>query len=171
MFAGSAHGCCTDGQTPANGPEFEGCGEIPGQQCNVPKVEDSFSCSQGQTIKWWFDMKESGGCSRKWVCSETLQYSPNTFDTELECESTCVNPQGSGKCYLPKMTGSCQGEEKKFYFDKDAEQCKEFQYGGCLGNMNRFETMQECQESCLGVSDDVAICSQPYEPGPCRYVP
>ena len=93
MFAGSAHGCCTDGQTPANGPEFEGCGEIPGQQCNVPKVEDNFSCSQGQTIKWWFDMKESGGCSRKWVCPETLQYSPNTFDTELECESTCVNPK------------------------------------------------------------------------------
>ena len=115
-------------------------------------------------------MKEYGGCSRKWVCPETLQYSPNTFDTELECESTCVNPQGSGKCYLPKMSGSCKGEEQKFYFDKDAEKCKEFNYGGCLGNMNRFETMQECQESCLGVSDDVAICAQPYEPGPCRYV-
>ena len=115
-------------------------------------------------------MEEYGGCSRKWVCPETLQYSPNTFDTEYECESTCVNPQGSGKCYLPKMTGSCKGEEKKFYFDKDAEKCKEFSYGGCLGNMNRFETMQECQESCLGVSDDVAICAQPYEPGPCRYI-
>ena len=78
--------------------------------------------------------------------------------------------QGSGKCYLPKMTGSCDGDENNFYFDKDAEKCKEFKYGGCLGNTNRFETMQECQESCLGVSDDVAICAQPYEPGPCRYI-
>ena len=36
---GSEHGCCPDGETPATGPEFEGCGEVPGQECSQPKVE------------------------------------------------------------------------------------------------------------------------------------
>ena len=114
-------------------------------------------------------MEEYGGCSRKYVCPDTLQYNPNTFESEFDCEKTCVNPQGSGKCYLPKMAGSCEGQEKRFYFDKDMEKCMEFTYGGCLGNMNRFETLEECQKSCLGTSDELAVCAQPYEPGPCRY--
>jgi hypothetical protein len=31
----------------------------------------------------------------------------------------------------------------------------------------RFETKQACQESCIH-SEDVAVCSQPLEQGPCR---
>ena len=44
-----------------------------------------------------------------------------------------------------------------------------FSYGGCLGNGNRFNTKVQCQETCLrAATEDLDVCSQPLEPGPCR---
>lgn len=37
----------------------------------------------------------------------------------------------------------------RFYFDIDTGRCEFFEYGGCQGNANNFETQQECEEMCL----------------------
>ncbi len=37
----------------------------------------------------------------------------------------------------------------RFYFDIDTGRCEHFEYGGCQGNANNFETLQECEEMCL----------------------
>ena len=111
---------------------------------------------------------EFGGCAQKYVSTDSTN-TANRFESEKECESYCVKPQGSGKCYLANSAGSCNNYAKQmFYYDPKWKKCMEFTYGGCLGNMNRFETIQECQESCLRTDGVVAICAQPYEPGPCR---
>ena len=54
-----------------------------------------------------------GGCSRNWFsdCPNSGD-NKNKFDTERICESYCVRPAGSGRCYLPKMTGPCEGVGK-----------------------------------------------------------
>ena len=170
--AGSEHGCCPDGETEATGPEFEGCGEFPGQECSKVKVEEKNCANANFSVKWWFDM-DYGGCSRFWLsdCPDEENDTDNRFDSEFECEAYCTRPVGSGRCYLPKMTGPCKGSQEMFYFDRKWNKCMEFSYGGCLGNINRFKTIEECQESCLRTPDNVAICAQPYEPGPCRCVP
>jgi len=167
--AGSEHGCCPDGETEATGPEFEGCGEFPGQECSKVKVEEKNCANANFSVKWWFDM-DYGGCSRFWLsdCPDEENDTDNRFDSEFECESYCTRPVGSGRCYLPKMTGPCKGSQEMFYFDRKWNKCMEFSYGGCLGNINRFKTIEECQESCLRTPDNVAVCAQPYEPGPCR---
>lgn len=165
--AGSEHGCCPDGETSATGPEFEGCDEIPGEYCHLPKA--SGSCRQNFTVKWFFDM-EYGGCSRFWYsdCGEDNVGNGNRFENELTCMGHCVKPQGSGRCYLPKVSGPCKASLTRFYFDKKWNKCINFTYSGCLGNANNFETIQECQESCLSTPDDVSVCDQRFEPGPCR---
>ena len=85
----------------------------------------------------------------------------------------CRNPPGSGKCYLPKVSGpfteQCQINSTNFYFDQEEKQCKEFTYSGCLGNANRFETLGDCEQSCMPTPEDQDLCHQRYEPGPCRY--
>ncbi|KAG1939047.1 tissue factor pathway inhibitor [Pimephales promelas] len=55
----------------------------------------------------------------------------------------------------------------RFYFDIDTGRCELFEYGGCQGNANNFETLQECEDMCL-VKEDKSPCHLEDEPGPCR---
>lgn len=36
----------------------------------------------------------------------------------------------------------------KWFWDSVDESCKEFHYGGCLGNKNNFNSKQECVKQC-----------------------
>ncbi|KAI9586508.1 protease inhibitor-like isoform X1 [Glossina fuscipes] len=54
----------------------------------------------------------------------------------------------SADCSLPKEVGPCRGSKLNFYYDSEAKTCKEFFYGGCQGNANRFDTQEECQQLC-----------------------
>ncbi|XP_059418418.1 boophilin-H2-like isoform X2 [Carassius carassius] len=52
-------------------------------------------------------------------------------------------------CALKKDEGPCKAIKDRFYFDFDTGRCELFEYGGCQGNANNFETLQECEEMCL----------------------
>ena len=174
---GSEFGCCPDGLTAATGPEFEGCNEIPGEYCFLPKMNRTCpreQTNQNFTIKWFFD-HDYGGCSKFWFANcedsegnSTEEIKGNKFDNEKTCEKHCMSPQGSGRCYLPKVKGPCKASLSRFYFDRKWNKCMEFSYSGCLGNGNNFETIEECNEACISRPDDLPTCSQPFEPGPCR---
>jgi len=45
--------------------------------------------------------------------------------------------------------GHCEGDLIRYFFDGSAKKCKSFNYSGCGGSMNNFETFQECQKFCL----------------------
>jgi len=52
-------------------------------------------------------------------------------------------------CALKKDEGPCRAMKDRFYFDIDTGRCELFEYGGCQGNANNFETLQECEDMCL----------------------
>ena len=55
------------------------------------------------------------------------------------------------------------------FFDKGVQACREFNYGGCLGNGNRFETESECELACVPeASADLDLCSLQVDRGACR---
>lgn len=70
-------------------------------------------------------------------------------------------------CALKKDEGPCKALKDRFYFDIDKGRCEHFEYGGCQGNANNFETQQECEEMCL-VKEEKSPCHLEDEPGPCR---
>ena len=55
-------------------------------------------------------------------------------------------------CALPKDMGPCPGSILRWYYDSTEKGCKQFMYGGCQGNANRFKTEEECRTKCHVIS-------------------
>ena len=51
-------------------------------------------------------------------------------------------------CKLPKKVGICKALIPKFFFNVSTGECEEFMYGGCGGNENNFDSLEECQTTC-----------------------
>ncbi|CCG28205.1 Papilin [Caenorhabditis elegans] len=52
------------------------------------------------------------------------------------------------RCSLPKERGPCDKYELRFYFNADLNECKYFFWGGCEGNQNNFERVEDCESAC-----------------------
>ncbi|XP_058472251.1 tissue factor pathway inhibitor a [Solea solea] len=70
-------------------------------------------------------------------------------------------------CALKDDPGPCKAIKDRFFFNVDSGHCELFEYGGCGGNANNFETLEACEEMCV-VSDDKNPCHLAEAPGPCR---
>ncbi|KAM4609325.1 tissue factor pathway inhibitor a [Polymixia lowei] len=70
-------------------------------------------------------------------------------------------------CAMKEQAGPCKAIKDRFFFDIDAGRCQQFEYGGCGGNANNFETLEACEETCV-VSADKSPCHLGEAPGPCR---
>ncbi|XP_035030880.2 collagen, type XXVIII, alpha 2a [Hippoglossus stenolepis] len=53
------------------------------------------------------------------------------------------------RCNLSLNQGTCRAYIIRWYYDKQANACAQFWYGGCGGNDNRYETEDECKETCV----------------------
>ncbi|KAH9508873.1 hypothetical protein Btru_050300 [Bulinus truncatus] len=51
-------------------------------------------------------------------------------------------------CSLPPEKGPCKGYMPSFYYDTSSNTCKQFFYGGCAGNSNRFPDREKCEDVC-----------------------
>ena len=69
-------------------------------------------------------------------------------------------------CSQPESSGFCRALFERYFFDKTSGECKKFIYGGCGGNQNRFDTIDECKKICE-VSNQ-SKCIQKVDVGPCR---
>uniref|UniRef100_UPI003AAA4BB3 tissue factor pathway inhibitor a n=1 Tax=Centroberyx gerrardi TaxID=166262 RepID=UPI003AAA4BB3 len=70
-------------------------------------------------------------------------------------------------CAMKDDPGHCKAIKDRFFFDIDTGRCAQFEYGGCGGNANNFETLEDCEEMCV-VSADKSPCHLAEAPGPCR---
>ncbi|XP_048259062.1 BPTI/Kunitz domain-containing protein-like isoform X2 [Haliotis rufescens] len=69
-------------------------------------------------------------------------------------------------CQLPKDPGPCYAYDPQYYYNSQTCLCEKFVYGGCFGNANRFDTLEDCRYRCGGGD----LCSLPRDQGPCDVV-
>ncbi|KAB7496699.1 Kunitz-type serine protease inhibitor As-fr-19, partial [Armadillidium nasatum] len=52
---------------------------------------------------------------------------------------------GCDKPIIPRL---CSEFTERWAYDKWTGQCQKFWFGGCGGNGNNYETLEECEEEC-----------------------
>ena len=105
------------------------------------------------------------GCAAPPLCSAGCQATcgccscaPGERNGDLVCTSAgCYEPAppsdggsdaGSGVCALPFEVGPCDAAFQVYAYVDGA--CVQRTYGGCQGNANRFNTLEECLATCEG---------------------
>ncbi|XP_012942643.1 papilin [Aplysia californica] len=59
-----------------------------------------------------------------------------------------ASPLPPRRCILDPEPGPCFAAIPRFYYNTQTKRCQPFDYGGCAGNNNNFQTLQDCQKTC-----------------------
>uniref|UniRef100_A0A0N5AGB2 Kunitz/Bovine pancreatic trypsin inhibitor domain protein n=1 Tax=Syphacia muris TaxID=451379 RepID=A0A0N5AGB2_9BILA len=89
-------------------------------------------------------------CPSGYKCSSIQQQSVCCPDVEKFRETgSSHSPVDPKVCGLTKERGPCDKYELRFYYNNDLKECKYFFYGGCEGNGNNFEKVEDCERTCV----------------------
>ncbi|XP_008571211.1 PREDICTED: tissue factor pathway inhibitor [Galeopterus variegatus] len=93
----------------------------------------------------------------------------NRFLSLEECKEKCTsdNPmmftritlekEKPAFCFLEEDAGICRGYITRYFYNNQSKQCERFKYGGCLGNLNNFESLEECKNTCEDPLNDFQV--------------
>ncbi|VDD77799.1 unnamed protein product [Mesocestoides corti] len=169
-------GYCREDCRSGSGCSFY-CVDMPALYANTPGSCDCVICEQENEVcvpegsshsckcKEGFKRNENGVCQ---------DYSIYVFVSCCELEDR-IQLRIDSVCQLHLDAGPCRGRMIRYGFDSQIGRCREFTYGGCLGNANNFETLAECEARCGTASSGAKsedenddVCQQPIIRGPCR---
>ncbi|CAJ0583719.1 unnamed protein product, partial [Mesorhabditis spiculigera] len=134
--------------------QFSQCG---GNSNNFNSLEEcegycvDTQCENGQpyrvgAVNAACSMSSLNTCPRQHVCT-TPSFGPSPICCPIQ-ELTCNEVVSAGTpCFGKQMT------IQRFYFNPSTRKCQPFQYYGCNGNGNNFNSMDQCADFCLNAID------------------
>ncbi|XP_078287174.1 actinia tenebrosa protease inhibitors-like [Rhinoraja longicauda] len=129
------------------------------ERCTAPKA---VGYCRAAMPRWNFDPKSQkcsmfiyGGCKGN----------KNNYETERACLQTCAGQKDviskvqklkgpavndNAYCLAPAVTGRCRAAFPRWYYDSSILRCRSFTYGGCGGNKNNYDSVDQCLARCSG---------------------
>ncbi|GMR42638.1 hypothetical protein PMAYCL1PPCAC_12833 [Pristionchus mayeri] len=74
---------------------------------------------------------------------------PSTHECQSDHNVCCPRPQAI--CSQPLRLGDCKQSVRRYWYNAVTRACELFDYTGCQGNDNNFETLLECQNTCENI--------------------
>lgn len=127
----------------------------PGEKCNGPCTTEEFTCGNGCCLDPGLECDSTPQCSDG-SDEQKCEDLNNKFRILLQIP---VDEQ-KVRCTEPPDTGSCRHSLTKWYYNPVAQDCFPFNYGGCQGNENRFDTKDSCMKVCRGVTEKDVFARQ-----------
>ncbi|KAK7904997.1 hypothetical protein WMY93_017604 [Mugilogobius chulae] len=118
------------------------------ERCSVPCTQGHFTCANQCCIEKELECDGSPQCSDgsdEVNCKKLGE----SFDELI----TMNIPEKKVRCTESPDTGSCRESYSKWYYEPREQSCFPFNYGGCYGNDNRFDTEQQCKDFCKGITE------------------
>lgn len=97
--------------------------------------------------------EEEGQDRRVVLDTDDLEYESvygeeEDYDEVPEMDSSEQTAMGAEPCSLPLDEGDCQHYTLRWYYNQRVTECRPFVYSGCRGNLNRFDSKEECELHC-----------------------
>jgi hypothetical protein len=143
--------------------EFSWCVDTTGQPIDDSFTRGSVRCSPNGTV---LEQRALGPICpdpsvQPTVCRDECLHARCPFHPDAicvadpcdDCKVAFIDGQGqrlecTDRCSQPAETGHCRALFPRYFYNISSRSCEEFIYGGCEGNENNFESVQECSQHC-----------------------
>uniref|UniRef100_A0A8R1IMY9 BPTI/Kunitz inhibitor domain-containing protein n=1 Tax=Caenorhabditis japonica TaxID=281687 RepID=A0A8R1IMY9_CAEJA len=71
---------------------------------------------------------------------------PSSHECKMDQAVCC--PRMQTICTQPLRVGNCDRSVRRYWYSAATRECQSFEYTGCQGNDNNFETLVDCQTFC-----------------------
>ena len=96
-----------------------------------------------------------------YTCTGTRRSPHNICFVHCYCAMYAAKrPDLDSKCTMAQEAGICDSHELKWFFNVTSNRCEAFNYTGCRGNYNRFNSKDECRRTCEPHHCEPARCKE-----------
>ncbi|XP_018545772.1 LOW QUALITY PROTEIN: kunitz-type protease inhibitor 1a [Lates calcarifer] len=122
--------------------------EAQGEKCGAPCTTEQFTCDNGCCLDPGLECDSTPQCgdgSDEKKCEDLTDKFRILLQIPLD--------ERKVRCTELPNTGGCRDSQSKWYYNPIQQDCVRFNYGGCQGNKNRFDTKESCMKVCRGVTE------------------